>query len=507
MSSLAGALAVSLMLATAAVASPRPGSAGHAPSGSLEVTLTAGEWPNLDPALNTQAAADATLMDAVYGGLFEFVPNGKNTKVIPDQATGYKFSNDGMTFTITLRNGLKFSNGDPMDAAAVAASISRDLLPANACICGPSFAAVSSVKASGTNKVVMTLSRPFPALIYAFDATAPNWTADLGAMAKTTPAAFGQKPVGAGPFVVVSNQASSTLKLQANPDYWQPGHPLVQNLTFLSVSSDTNALNAISAGQAQVATAVTTVPLVLQAKKNSQFSVLLSPALNYNFVEMNSQAPPFNNKLAREAIAYATNPNELVKALYHDLYKVVESPTAPGETIYVPKVPGYRTFNLERAKALVKQLGGLSVTLGALTNSSYWTQEQTALATQWERAGIKVNIQVNTLADYLVGLKTGHWQALDTQWGTVDPALGLPTHFSSKAPLSGTKDPAIDTLMDQAAAAPRYSTRVKLYTQLSERLASNADDVFLYSRPIVTVTSKGLKGASAATNSFWEDVK
>jgi ABC-type transport system substrate-binding protein len=503
---LALALSLSMLAATAAGASPRPGSQDSARTGSLQATLTGGEWPNLDPALDTQDAADATMMDAIYGGLFEFLPNGKNTKVIPDEATGYKFSNGGLSFELTLRHGLKFSNGDPMNASVVAASINRDLLPANACICGPSFSAVKSVTASGQYQVDFTLSHPFPALIYAFDATAPNWTADTDVLAKEGPTTFGQSPIAAGPFEVVSNQASSTLKLKANPNYWQPHHPLVQDLTFVSVGADQSAYNAILAGQAQVATTVTTIPVMEQAKKAGNVAVLLSPATGYNFVEMNSKVAPFNNIVAREAIAYATDPKAVVQGLYHNVYKVVESPTAPGETVYLPKVPGYRNYDLAKAKALVHQLGGLTVTLGGLTNTQYWENEQTALAQQWEQAGITVHIQVNTLQDYLKGLESGNWQALDTQWGTVDPALGLPTHFSSAAPLSGTKDPVVDTLMAKAAEAPRYSSRVALYTQLSRRLASNADDVFLYSKPVITLAAKNLKGAQAAANSFWENV-
>jgi peptide/nickel transport system substrate-binding protein len=479
----------------------------HSPTGSLQITLTAGEWPNLDPAVNTQAAADSAIMSAVFGGLFEFVYGGGALRVVPDLAIGYKFTNGGRTFQITLRHGLQFSNGDPLTASTVATNINRDLLPANACICAPDFAAVSSVAASGPSTVTLGLSRPFPPLVYSFDGTAPNWPADLSVLAKEGAAAFGQHPIGAGPFQIVKNEASAQVVLTANPHYWQPGHPLLKNLTFLSVGTDQSALDSVTTGQSQVATTVTTIPLAEQALHNSAVRVLISPATGYNFVEMNSTAPPFDNILAREAIYYATDPQALVRGLYDNVYKVVESATAPGETIYIPKVAGYRAFDLSRAKALVRQLGGLTVTLGALTNSQYWVTEEDALAAQWARAGIVVHVQVNSLEQYLQELKTGRWQALDTQWGTPDPALGLPTHFASTAPLSGTKDPVVDSLMVQAAATANYHKRVELYMRLFERMSSNADDVFLYSKPLITIVAKTVRDPTAAAYGIWEDVR
>jgi peptide/nickel transport system substrate-binding protein len=477
--------------------------ANHSPRGSLQALLTGGEWPNLDPALDTQAAADATMMDAVFGGLFEF-PAGQ--PVIDDEASGYKFINNGMTFEITLRHGLTFSNGDPLNATVVAANINRDLLPANACICAPDFAAVSSVAASGSNTVVFTLSRPFPSLVYSFDATAPNWMADLSVLAQKGSGAFGQDPVGSGPFEIVSNSASATLALQANPHYWQAGHPLLENLTFVSIGSDESAYDSILAGQSQVSTNVTTIPLAVQARSDKSVKVLVSPATGYNFVEMNAKAPPFNNILAREAIYYATDPASIVKNLYHGIYKVVESATASGETVYLPTIPGYRTYNLKKAKALVQQLGGLTVTLGGLTNTQYWETEQGALAAQWEQAGITVNIQVNSLQNYLQELGSGNWQALDTQWATPAPELGLPSHFSSTAPLSGTHDPAVDALMNQAAATTDPVRINTLYKKLFETMNTDADVAFLYSKPVITIVSKKVSGTAAVANSFWEDV-
>src|SRR5437868_5962963 len=80
----------------------------------LESAGFAGDWPaGLDPATNVNGAANQTQMDAIYGELWELTEGGK---LRPDLATGYKFSDGGKTVTITLRSGVKFSDGTPFDS-------------------------------------------------------------------------------------------------------------------------------------------------------------------------------------------------------------------------------------------------------------------------------------------------------------------------------------------------------------------------------------------------------
>ena len=105
-------------------ASTAKAAAAAGSGGSLTDLLNAGyegAWPTgLDPATNTNGAANQSLMNAIYGNLFELGPKGK---IINDLATGYSFQDGGKTVTIDLRTGVKFSNGDPFNAEMVAATI------------------------------------------------------------------------------------------------------------------------------------------------------------------------------------------------------------------------------------------------------------------------------------------------------------------------------------------------------------------------------------------------
>lgn len=508
----AAAVAFSLVAvfgSAGAGASPSVGrSLGSSPAkasnGTLKVLVVGGEWPNLDPALDTQDAADNALLSVIYGDLFQF---GAHGKVIPDQATGYKFSNGGLTVDIFLRHGLVFSDGTPFTAQDVASNITRVLLPQNACICDADFAAVKSVTASGPDTVVMTLSRPFPPIISAFNTTGPDWTVDPTALAKEGTANFGQNPVGAGPYKVVHNAANSVLELTANPRYWKKGYPKVKNLTFTSVGSDTSAYDALQTGQGQVVGGITNIPLIKQVMHgSSSLRVYTSPATFYEFVSLNDRIPPFNNILAREALYYATNPKVLTSHLYGNLYSVVQSPTASGETFYIPKVPGYRTYNLKKAKALVNQLGGLSVTLATTANTQYWETEVTALQSMWQKAGIKVSLAFNDLEETLNQLKHNSWEALDSNWGGADPALALPTYFESNGPFTGIHDPTLDNLINQAAVATNKTARERLYKAVAARMNKMAEVPFLYQKPLFTFAAKSVHGISTDAVTYWENV-
>jgi peptide/nickel transport system substrate-binding protein len=142
-------------------------------------------------------------MNAIYGSLFELGPNGT---IIPDLATGYSFSNGGKTITLDIRQGVKFTDGTPFNAAAVAWNINRDLK--STCTCKPTWPA-KSVTAPSPSTVVVNLVLPDGAFIaQIFDSTA-DWIASPTAVQKMGEKAFAVKPVGAGPFELVSDTLSS----------------------------------------------------------------------------------------------------------------------------------------------------------------------------------------------------------------------------------------------------------------------------------------------------------
>ncbi|HVB06818.1 MAG TPA: ABC transporter substrate-binding protein [Acidimicrobiales bacterium] len=472
--------------------------------GSLVDLVNGGEWPGLDPATNTQDTADATENNAIFGQLFEVGPNGT---IVPSMASGYHLADHNLKVLISIRPGQKFQDGTPFNAQAVAQSIQRDLLPANACLCLPNFKAVTSIAAQGKYTVVLTLSSPFSPIIPAFVNEAPNWVTSPTALARMGEAAYAQHPVGAGPFEVVSNSASSQLVLKRYPGYWQKGRPYLNSLTFTSTGNDQTDLSSIQAGQAQYSI-VTTIPIFQQAKSTAGLTTYRLPAILIQFVALNNNLPPFNNPTARLALAYATNPKSLVANLYGHIYTPVQGYTGPGQLFYQPKVSDYPAYNLTKAKALVQQLGGLTITLDTTTNTQFWITEAEALQSMWGQAGIKVNVKIDSLQNLLGLIASRNWQAISSNWGnSIDPAIDLPIYFASYGNFSGIKDPTLDGLMNQGAAFASAPTRARVYAKVNQQMNKTAEAIFEYAKPVLIVTRSNVQGVANGTPVVdWENV-
>ena len=488
-----GALVAALAVASALVA---PGSGGsvaqrhHAAGGGsltvLESAGYAGNWATLDPAVDNGGGANQSMMDAIFGGVFEL---GAHNRIIKDFASGYQLRDNNRTLVIHLRPGLRFSDGQPLDAAALAFNITRDL--AAPCSCKPLWSA-SSVTASGPVTVVIHLKAPDGAVVDQFIDSPVNWPVSPKALKQEGAKRFGLKPVGAGPFEVVSDVPSNSLVLRRNPRYWQRGRPYLSELKFESVASDEAALEALRAGSAQVYEGMVT-PSLLRAYKAAGFTATKQLETSVVDVQLNTLAPPFNNPLAREALYYATDTSAIDKKLELGSSPIVQSFAAPGGLFAFTKVPGYRTYDPAKARQLVKQLGGLTFNLAAIAGNPSLAE---ALQAEYRAAGMQVTLGQYDVATGIGLFISKKWQAFLQTAGSFDPAagVGLNFRFGCGAPLSGVCSQKLDTLMTDALAVHNPTLRARLYQQASAYLSKQALAPFLFPLPMWDITAKGVSG-------------
>ncbi len=461
----------------------------------LEGDTFAGSWPGLDPATDTDGAANMSYMDAIYGELFELTTGGHETG---DLATGYSFTNGGKTVNITLRQGVKFSDGTPFNAKAVVYNWTRDL--AANCTCKPTFAQKTPpvIKATGPYSVSLTLTYVDAPFINALQGDVFNWIASPTAITKMGEKAFALKPVGAGPFTVVTDTPDSLLVLKKNPNYWQKGLPYLNSLTFKPVASDEAALLALESKSAQAYEGMSTPQLVSSFK--AHFQTTAEPSTSPYDIQLNTFAAPFNNLTAREAIYYATDTPLLDSKLFNDTYPVGQSFTAPAGLFYEQKVPGYLTYNLAKAKALVKSLGGLSLTLGTL-NTPVANEVDAALRSMWEAAGMKVTLASWDLTGLIAQFTSGKWQSMLQTAGAYDPGTGVGVcfRFCSTSPFTGVKNTQLNDLLLGAAGTTSDATRASLYDQAAALIAKNAWGPFLFPIAGYNIADYGVSGPGLTT--------
>jgi len=529
-------LGIAVMVIAAACSSGGSGSSGGASpsttSGSVKASAPkhggsitvlegkgySGDWPyGFDPATNVDAAPNQDMMEAIYGQLFMLGPGGK---VQPDLATSYSFSPDAKDVTITLRQGVKFSDGTPFNAAAVIANWDRDFGPLavkaniaprwSVARTNPKDPTSTPVKgayeATGPYTVVVHQNVPNAAFINQLFDTIPIWIASPTAVTKMGEQAFAKNPVGAGPFVVVSDTYGNQLVVKRNPTYWQApqGLPYLDQITFKTVGSDEAALEAMMTGEGQVYGGLGEPSLLSEAEQH--FQVVEQAGTSPYDLQLNTSVPPFNNPKARQAIYAATDFAPILQHVFGNRYPVVEGFTGPGGICYEPTVPGYQGYNPTLAKQLVQETGlnKITINLGTIANTVA-TETTQALADEWKQFGINTTLQsypLNGLIQAFYKNNGKWWQSMIQTAGAFDPAggVGVAFRFSSLSPFSGVHDPALDKLLNQAQGFTDLSTRCKYYDQAAEYIAKNYYGPFYFSLNPISITAKGINGPGLTTS-------
>jgi peptide/nickel transport system substrate-binding protein len=505
----AGLLAVLLGAAACSQGASPAGSASAGPprqGGQVTVLKNGtydGSWPSgLDPATNTTGGANLAQMAAIFGGLFVLSanPDGSGAKIVPNQAEGYQVLDQGRTLKIKIRPGITFTDGTPFDAEAVRANFDRDLR--SPCSCRPLWQlAKNGLSTEGTDTVVLRFAAPNAAAVNNFPIANVNWIASPAALKRQGEARFLVSPVGAGPFKVVSDRLSSELVLERNPSYFKKGLPYLDRLTFKAIGSDQAAYQALLAGQGDAYEGMNTTPLVDAAAKNNRLTTTIQPATSPYVIQLNTMSAPFDDEKARQAIYYATDFDAIARGVFKSKYPVSQTFTGPGGLFHHKEgVPGYRTYDLAMAKKLVQEAGGITVTLGTLSN--YVAQQvDIALQTQWRQAGIDVNIvdyQLNRLVEAFNG---GKWQAMLQTAGAWDPAagVGVAFRFSSTSPFTGVKDPRLDQLLSQAAAELDPAKRDGTYATAGKYISDHAYAPFGLAFAPANLAVKGVHGPGLTT--------
>jgi peptide/nickel transport system substrate-binding protein len=516
---------VAVLLAAVLAACSSGSSSGTGETGTSQTpqrggTLTylvSGLLASWDLGLDPASGGDVPSIyeDAIFGQLFRLTPSGG---IEPVLASGYTVSGGGTVVTISLRQGLKFTDGTPFNAQAVIWNINRDLATPCACSPGtswPSLAKTGGITAPNDYTVQLKFTRAYAGVISALITSSVNHIASPAAVQQMGEKKFMITPVGAGPFEVVSDVVDNELTLKRNPGYYAKGLPYLDGLVFKTVSNDESAYEALQAGNGQAAQ-MTTPVIIQQARSTPGYSVLITKGTSPTLIQLNTAAPPFSNKLAREAVYDATDAPAIVAHLYDNMFPSAESFLGPGGLYYEPTVPGYPAYNLAKAKQLVSQLGGLTVTLFG-PNDPVSTETEEALRDQWQQAGMHVTVQPDSLIAQIQEFGRKNWQAALGEDGAFDPSVsaGLSFRFGSTAQFSGVHDPVLDSMMAQAAATFNAAQRAKIYANIAEYITSQAYAPFIVATAPVAVTAKGVYGPgltsdipvpSVVISPYWDQV-
>ncbi len=437
--------------------------------------ITVGIAQDLDDSLDphqTVAAGTREVLFNIFEGLVK--PNSDG-EMIPAVAEKYELSEDGTTYTFTLREGVKFHNGQTVTAEDVVYSINR-------CAAVPegqekplvaAFSAVKSVEALDEKTVAVTIAqRDLEFISYMTAAIIP---ADYENQDTA--------PVGTGPFKFVSRTPQQDFVMERFEDYW--GAPAWLDKVTYKICENADALVMnLNGGSIDLCAHLTSAQA---SQLNQNFQVLEGTMNLVQAIYLNNQAKPFDNQLVRQALCYAIDRQGIMDMVADGHGTAVGSSIYPAFTKYfLPELVDKYPHSVEKAKELLAQAGypdGFDMTISVPNNYQPHMDTAEVVAEQLREAGINVTIQPVEWSTWLDTIYNGRqFQAtvvgVDAANMTARAMLERFTSDYGKNFIN-YNNPAYDALFQQAINAQDEAEQTDLYKQMETMLADTAANVYI----------------------------
>lgn len=453
----------------------------------------------------------------------------------PQLATKWAISRDGLSYTFTLRQGVKWHDGKDFTSADVAYSIEllKKIHPRGR----NTFANLSEIETPDKHTVVLRLSKPAPYLIRALVATETP-IVPRHIYEGTDPASNPNNtaPIGTGPFRFKEWVRGSHIVYERNADYWDKPKPFVDQLVVRVVNDPAAASVAFETNTVDLGYR-TPVPLAdlerLKQLKTLRFETKgNSYSHNVTRLEFNLDNEYFKRPEVRQAVADAVDRSVILKVVNYGYGKVSYSPIAPGLKAYHDPAPTPYPYDLKKANALLdaaglpRGAGGVrfAVPLDFNPISSDGARLADYLRTTLARVGIAVTVRAQDPSSFIKRIYTERDFAFTTNGASnlFDPTVGVQRLYWSKNFIKGVpfsngthyNNPVVDKLLEDAAVENDPVRRVKLFKDFQDTVARDVPDLNLFQPEFITiahqrvhehsVTADGVEGNLADA---WVDPK
>lgn len=438
------------------------------PGGVLKVAFSA-DPAGFDPALGPSGMSHVVI-EQVYSTLMSLDP-----EAVPyaDLAESYEVSDDGLTYTFVLRDGVKFHNGDPLTAEDVKFTFDRLRAEDSGYSYKSQIETIDTIEVVDPRTVKFTLNTPTgPFLTYmAFPGSSivPKKLLEAGHDLNST-------PIGSGPFKFVSYQPRSMVKFEKNADYYEEGKPYFDGMEFHLIPDVTALTNAVMSG---------TVHFTNEVPPKDWATVSSTPGITgttlegsrYYWLLMNNTIEPLNNPLVRQAIAHVINREAIVAATFFGQAVPLLGGVIPQWNWAYPDIKAFNPQgDVEKAKALLAEAGypdGFETSMTLASSFPAMVAMAPILQANLAQIGIKAEIKTMEIPRY--------W---DEVWGPsnfdittmywVSP-LADPDDFVYNNYATGTginvqksSSEAMDKLLHDAKSATTVEERKALYKAQQE---------------------------------------
>lgn len=466
-----------------------------APAKDTLIFGRSGDAKSLDPAQATDGES-FKVTENIFNTLIDF--GEQDTELKAGLAKEWTTSEDGLTYELTLQEGVKFHDGTDFNAEAVKANFERwmggneESFPYYFSQFGD---IIKSVEAVDPLKVKFTLSRPLAPFLK---------NLAMSPFAISSPTAFekdaknyGRNPVGTGPFKFVEWKPNDRITLEKNEEYWVEGLPKLKSVIFRVIPENSARMNALSTGEVDLIDGVnySDVPTI-EGNKNLQ--PFFRPSFNTGYLGLNVEHGPLKDKKVRQALNHAIDKQALIDAFYAGEAQPAINPMPPVIAGYNDSVKDYE-YDPAKAKELLKEAGyedGFEITLWAMPVARDYMPDakkvSEVIKKQFEEIGVKSKIVSYEWATYLEKLRVGEADAFLIGWtgdnGDADNFLYtlLDQDAIDSNNYARYKNEEVHKLLIEAQTLTDQNARNELYKRAQEIIKEDAPWVpLVHSKPVL----------------------
>ena len=436
-----------------------------AQEGTLELAVDQSPV-GLDPHVVTAFSSFAVLSQ-IYDGLVE---TNADLQVEPALAESWDISDDGLTYTFSLRDGVTFHNGRALTAEDVVYSFERIMDEATGSPQASRFSAVESAAAADNSTVVFTLKEPFAPFL----GNTASLTVVPSEVAESED--LNQVAVGTGPFTLSEVVPDTYVLLEAYPDYYRDAQPGVMSLRYNVVPEASTRAAGLRNGSYHLLPDVDPAT-ALTLEGTPGVNLLTTQDLAYSLLGLNTTVAPFDNPRVREAINLIIDREEIVEAVYFG-QAVPGGPLSPGLSDWAVDAGSYSCYtpDVARAQTLLEEAGVSDLSLDILTfgTNKIVSDAAQVIQAQLVDAGIDATVNVEEFGNFVQRWKNSDFDAfVSLNGGNADPDgyFYRTFHSSGATNVYQFDDAEVDALLDQGRTQTDLDERKATYTDLQERLA------------------------------------
>jgi peptide/nickel transport system substrate-binding protein len=426
--------------------------------------------------------SDRVIGFGIYDPLMSFDEEGKLTPYLAESLTP---SDDLLTWEMTLREGVVFHDGTPLNAESVTKHFDRLKDPATGCVCQGNVAIIESMDMpDGPTGLTVTFHLNSASVAFGELLGGASGLIESPTALAADPEGFPTHPVGTGPFTLAEFTPGERVVLRKFPDYWKSDDegrqlPYLDELIVRPIPDSSQRLASLEAGDIQMFQTATS-NVVVQAEE-AGFAAQKISGSSSTIILMDESEPPFDDVRARQALAYAINKDALNERVYNGVREPSYSSFATDSPFFNPDAqsPGY---DPDKAKALVDELGGLSFKLECIPTPE--AQQLLELIQQMgEAVGMDIELATQEQGQYV--------NRIFSKSGDYDAACFRNNHFLEPDQIRNgltTDDPGnivfysnpeVDQLLQEGRATADFDDRKAIYDEVQ---AITAEEV-----PIITL--------------------